>query len=406
MWTFDEFDTGRKSLLHRLKSKIFYNVDYSGVTLAIGDGANDIPMLQSAHVGIGITGREGLAASRAADYSISQFRFLQELLLVHGRYNYYRVSQFILGTFYKGIVFYVSQAFFQNWTGYSGTSLYEQWTLAMYNVLFSSFPVLVTGMFDKDLEKSTLLAVPELYQFGQQNKGFNVALFFKWILQALWHMFISIIIPLIAFNGLRATVEVFHPSILHTMFFSDSNGLHQESSMYMIGTFVYTNVIFFTTLRISFFESNRYTIYNFGAAVFSIFIWIAWQFVYTTTKFPTRLGYDAHGNWYALVETYPLLLTVCVLTISTGVLFSDFLQLSVRWIWNGGIRYGKNTDLFVDPRIGDMSKYHGQDRFKSQKKCAEDVVNYLYKSGILVSNWNDAVEWWQQWESIHGIGST
>jgi magnesium-transporting ATPase (P-type) len=89
------------SLSDRLWRFLSLDPGTSGVTLAIGDGANDIPMMQSAHVGIGIAGREGLAASRSADYSIAKFRFLQPLLFVHGRWSYIRTSVFILGTFYK-----------------------------------------------------------------------------------------------------------------------------------------------------------------------------------------------------------------------------------------------------------------------------------------------------------------
>ncbi len=72
-----------------------------GLTMAIGDGANDIAMITSSHVGIGISGREGLQASRVADFSIAQFRFLQRLLLVHGRWNYIRTAKFILWTYWK-----------------------------------------------------------------------------------------------------------------------------------------------------------------------------------------------------------------------------------------------------------------------------------------------------------------
>ncbi|KAJ2005662.1 hypothetical protein GGI04_002158, partial [Coemansia thaxteri] len=148
------------------------------VTLAIGDGGNDIAMIQEAHVGIGIAGQEGLQASRAADFSIGQFRFLQRLLLVHGRWCYVRVSMFIMGTFYKCMAFYTTQLIFQFYTGFSGTSLFESWTLSMYNTLFSILPVLVVGIFEQDLQPATLLAYPELYRdMGPRNHLFTVPLF-------------------------------------------------------------------------------------------------------------------------------------------------------------------------------------------------------------------------------------
>lgn len=116
-----------------------------GLTLAIGDGANDIAMIQAAHVGIGISGKEGLQAARVADYSIAQFRFLQRLILVHGRYQYVRTAKFILLTFWKEMFFYMMQALYQRYNGYTGTSLYESWSLTVLNTLFTSLCVIIPG---------------------------------------------------------------------------------------------------------------------------------------------------------------------------------------------------------------------------------------------------------------------
>ncbi|KAL4970765.1 aminophospholipid-translocating P4-type ATPase DNF3 [Aspergillus stella-maris] len=154
------------------------------VTLAIGDGANDIAMIQEAHVGIGITGKEGLQAARISDYSIAQFRFLLKLLLVHGRWNYIRACKYTLGTFWKEMLFYLTQALYQRWNGYTGTSLYESWSLSMFNTLFTSLAVIFLGIFTKDLSASTLLAVPELYTKGQRNEGFNIRLYLGWTFMA------------------------------------------------------------------------------------------------------------------------------------------------------------------------------------------------------------------------------
>ena len=92
----------------------------SAVTLAIGDGANDVGMIQAAHVGIGISGNEGLQATRNSDFSISQFRYLKKLLLVHGSWSYQRLSQLIQYSFYKNITLYVTQLWFQFFCGFSG----------------------------------------------------------------------------------------------------------------------------------------------------------------------------------------------------------------------------------------------------------------------------------------------
>lgn len=118
----------KASLVKRVKSKIG-----DSITLAIGDGANDIAMIQEAHVGVGISGKEGLQAARISDYSIAQFRFLQKLLLVHGRWNYVRTGKYILATFWKELMFYLVQALYQKWNGW--VSLPECCGLLLTNIL-------------------------------------------------------------------------------------------------------------------------------------------------------------------------------------------------------------------------------------------------------------------------------
>jgi phospholipid-translocating ATPase len=162
-----------------LVKKIRHGVPQS-MTLAIGDGANDISMILAAQVGIGISGREGLQAARSADFSIAQFRFLQRLLFVHGRWNYMRTGKYILATFWKEIFFFTVQAHYQPWNGYTGTSLYENWSLTVFNGVFTSIPVWILGILDRDLKASTLLKFPELYRFGQQEKGFNFRMYLGW----------------------------------------------------------------------------------------------------------------------------------------------------------------------------------------------------------------------------------
>jgi len=154
------------------------------ITLAIGDGGNDIAMIQEAHVGVGISGKEGLQAARVADYSIAQFRFLQRLLLVHGHWNYVRTAKYILLTFWKEMLFYSVQIMYQRWNGYTGTSLYESDSLTVWNTLFTSLPVMLPGIFEQDLSAETLLAVPELYGYGQQSKGFDMWKYTWWMLMA------------------------------------------------------------------------------------------------------------------------------------------------------------------------------------------------------------------------------
>lgn len=89
------------------------------VTLAIGDGANDVSMIKEAHIGVGITGQEGNQATLASDYSLGQFRFLERLLLVHGRWSYYRMCKFLRYFFYKNLAFTLCHIWFGFFCGFS-----------------------------------------------------------------------------------------------------------------------------------------------------------------------------------------------------------------------------------------------------------------------------------------------
>ncbi|KAI9889295.1 MAG: aminophospholipid translocase [Vezdaea aestivalis] len=137
--------------------------------LAIGDGANDVSMIQAAHVGVGISGVEGLQAARSADVAIGQFRYLRKLLLVHGAWSYQRISKYA----------------FQN--AFSGEVIYESWTLSFYNVFFTFFPPLAMGIFDQFISARLLDRYPQLYQLGQKGVFFKMHSFFSWILNGFYH---------------------------------------------------------------------------------------------------------------------------------------------------------------------------------------------------------------------------
>merc|ERR1711916_386828 len=105
----------------------------------------DVSMIQSAHVGIGISGREGLQAAKAADYSIAQFRYLAPLLLKHGSRSYQRISILILWSFYKNILLYVIQLWFGVFNGFSGQSLFEKWSISTSTCFSPRWPSSSTG---------------------------------------------------------------------------------------------------------------------------------------------------------------------------------------------------------------------------------------------------------------------
>ncbi|GFP80055.1 phospholipid-transporting ATPase 3 [Phtheirospermum japonicum] len=153
------------------------------ITLSIGDGANDVSMIQAAHVGVGISGQEGMQAVMASDFAIAQFRFLTELLLVHGRWSYHRICKVVTYFFYKNLTFTLTQFWFTFQTGFSGQRFYDDWFQSLYNVIFTALPVIIIGLFDKDVNATLSKKYPELYKEGIRNA------FFKWRVVATWAFF-------------------------------------------------------------------------------------------------------------------------------------------------------------------------------------------------------------------------
>ena len=233
----------------------------NAITLAIGDGANDVSMIQEAHVGIGISGEEGLQAARASDYAIAQFRFLKRLLLIHGRSSYRRISKVILYSFYKNVLLYFTQFWFTFVNGFSGQTLYERWTLAAYNVAFTFFPILLYGLQDKDVQDETVLNNPQLYISGQKKYHFNIRVFWGWITNAIFHSFVIFVIPTLAFE---------HSVVRNSGISTD---------LWSTGTVVYTCVILIVNLKLAI-EAKSWTGPFQVALWMSIFVWILWLLIY------------------------------------------------------------------------------------------------------------------------------
>ncbi|KAJ1566102.1 hypothetical protein HK096_001217 [Nowakowskiella sp. JEL0078] len=409
----------------------------SCVTLAIGDGANDIPMIQAAHVGIGITGREGLAAARSSDYSVAQFRFLQTLLFVHGRWNYVRISLFTLETFYKCISFYSSQALFQIWTGFSSATLYEPWTLSLFNIFFSSLPVLAVGMFERDLSRSTLMAVPELYRFGQLNHGFSAPVFLKWMVIGLWHAISCLLFPFILYNGLRSSTQagggLTTPTISNSLsfnaiFYGDLTGSKEEDFIYALGTLGYGIMVIIITIKIAYMDSRYVTIYHHAAVLLTAAVWFAYNEIYPRL-YPNffSFGIETSGMQNMFRGYYWIIhLSIIILGGFMGVGLLDFTMKSFSALWNTSnpVRHTnlpdpspKDSDALEIARLMDhlyQSEVKGQSEkeFHEKDERTETAYSVATQSAADAGAWwnekgsptpfewasINAVRWWQKWE--------
>ncbi|KAL2834103.1 hypothetical protein BJY01DRAFT_259642 [Aspergillus pseudoustus] len=223
--------------------------------LAIGDGANDVSMIQAAHVGVGISGVEGLQAARSADVSIAQFRYLRKLLLVHGAWSYHRISRVILYSFYKNIALYMTQFWYSFQNAFSGEVIYESWTLSFYNVFFTVLPPFAMGICDQFISARLLDRYPQLYQLGQKGMFFKRHSFWSWIANGFYHSLLLYIVSQLIFL-------YDHPQ---------SDG--KVAGHWVWGSALYTAVLA-TVLGKAALITNIWTKYTFIAIPGSMIIWL------------------------------------------------------------------------------------------------------------------------------------
>uniref|UniRef100_A0A674D6M4 Phospholipid-transporting ATPase n=1 Tax=Salmo trutta TaxID=8032 RepID=A0A674D6M4_SALTR len=165
------------------------------VTLAIGDGANDVSMIKAAHIGVGISGQEGMQAVLSSDYSFAQFRFLERLLLVHGRWSYLRMCKFLRYFFYKNFTFTFVHFWYGFFCGFSAQTVYDEWFITLYNLVYTALPVLGMSLFDQDVNDMWSFQHPQLYVPGQMNQYFSKTAFFKCALHSIYSSVVLFFIP-------------------------------------------------------------------------------------------------------------------------------------------------------------------------------------------------------------------
>ncbi|KAF3431364.1 hypothetical protein FNV43_RR26095 [Rhamnella rubrinervis] len=282
------------------------------ITLSIGDGANDVSMIQAAHVGIGISGQEGMQAVMASDFAIAQFRFLTDLLLVHGRWSYLRLCKVVTYFFYKNLTFTLTQFWFTFQTGFSGQRFYDDWFQSLYNVIFTALPVIIVGLFDKDVSASLSKKYPEIYRAGIRN------VFFEWRVVAVWAFF------------------SFYQSLVFFYFVTTSSSSPHNSSGKMFGlwdvsTMAFSSVVVTVNLRLLL-MCNSITRWHYISVGGSVLAWFLFIFIYSGIMTPYDRQENVYFVIYVLMSTFYFYLTIILIPVVA--LLGDFIYQGVqRWFF-------------------------------------------------------------------------
>ncbi|XP_026213093.1 phospholipid-transporting ATPase IG isoform X3 [Anabas testudineus] len=288
--------------------KMVKNSKGSPITLSIGDGANDVSMILEAHVGIGIKGKEGRQAVRNSDYAIPKLKHLKKLLLAHGHLYYVRIAHLVQYFFYKNLCFILPQFLYQFFCGYSQQPLYDAAYLTMYNICFTSMPILAYSLLEQHICIGALLDNATLYRQIAKNAMLRWGPFIYWTLLGTFH-------GLVFFFGVRFLFS--NPAL-------QDNG--QVFGNWSYGTIVFTVLVFTVTLKLAL-DTRHWTWINhfviWGSLAFYVFFSFFWGGIIWPFLRQQRL-YFVFANMLSSVSAWLVIILLILLSLLPEILFGVF----------------------------------------------------------------------------------
>lgn len=321
------------------------------MTLAIGDGSNDVAMIQSADVGVGIAGEEGRQAVMCSDYAIGNFRYLTRLVLVHGRWSYKRLSEMIPEFFYKNVIFTLALFWYGIYNDFDGSYLFEYTFLMFYSLAFTSVPVILLGVLDQDVSDTISLVIPQLYRSGILRLEWNQTKFLWYMLDGLYQSAICFFFPYCMYHRSNLVVT--------------RNGMGLEHRYY-VGTIVTTIAVFACNIYIMM-HQYRWDWFSGLFILLSCIIVFAWTGIWSSS-YASLDFYKAGSRIYGSPSFWAVFIVgiiFCLLPRFTYDTYQKFFYPSdvdlVREMWKRGDfdQYPEGYDPTDPnrPNIMKISKY-------------------------------------------------
>ncbi|EFJ27286.1 hypothetical protein SELMODRAFT_95836, partial [Selaginella moellendorffii] len=278
--------------------------------LAIGDGANDVGMIQVANVGVGIIGVEGAQAAMAADFTIAKFRFLERLLLVHGHWCYRRISVMIRYFLFKVCLIGWISVYSNIFTVFSGNPLYDDWYASFYSTVFTALPVGAVGTTDQDVSADDCIRYPQLYRAGQRQQYFNTKLVFLSIIHSVY----------------ASLVIFFFPVALYLVSAFRSNG--QPAALQDFGAALFTGLVLVPNLQL-FTYVHYFTWIHHFLIWGSILVWFLFLIVYGSLS--PELSTGAFREFVEVLAPSPSYWLLQLLVVVVAI-FPDVIVRSFQWL--------------------------------------------------------------------------
>ncbi|KIV77020.1 hypothetical protein PV11_08860 [Exophiala sideris] len=340
------------------------------MALSIGDGANDVAMIQEADVGVGIAGEEGRQAAMSSDYAIGQFRFLQRLVLVHGRWSYRRLAESIANFFYKNLVWTFALFWYQLYNNFDISYLFDYTYILLVNLVFTSVPVGLMGILDQDVSDKVSLAVPQLYRRGMERKEWSQLKFWLYMADGLYQSVMCFFM----------TYLLFQPAT-----FNNSSGRNIDDRERM-GVYVACSAIFVINAYILMNTYKWDWIISLVTAI-SVLLIFAWTGIYSSFTASFQF-YKAGSEVYGALTFWALMLATIIVCLLPRFAIK-FLQKNFRpydidivreQVRQGKFKYLDEYEAYVPPKVVDVSVTSSEQPEETSTEADGSHVHARYPS--------------------------
>ena len=356
--------------------KLMKNYDKTKITLAIGDGGNDVSMIMEAHIGIGIYGEEGLRAAQSSDYAIGEFQVLRRLIFFHGYLNLMRNSIMVIYFFYKNFVFTIIHFFYGFLNDFSGQTIIEDWFISLFNLLFTSIPLAVRGIIDLSVKSEDGIIIkillPYLYKEQREKPHFNIKNFLLNLLKGIIHALINYFVTIYTINN---TI--------------DDSGY--ESNLWVISVVLFTNILLIVSIDVIIFTQYHTWINWVAIGTLTFLFYILFLLAVNNMTFFTSSGTMNNAFNSALVwMNFIFISGICGLIDFSILIFKQFF---VKRIFNL-VKSLKNKDDISYEYIKTMPQELQNlllidDRVKEFNKCKNDTFDNNSKINLVIENINN-----------------